>query len=96
MTPASSVVAWAEKQFPILKHAFSAMRLHRISLRVIADNVRAIRGYSACGFVEEGRERETVFIDGQWHEDILVGLLDAVKNRSNAARKTAERSEPAN
>ncbi|WP_437406761.1 GNAT family N-acetyltransferase [Sinorhizobium meliloti] len=37
-----------------LMHAFST-GLHRISLRVLASNTRAIACYRKCGFVEEGR-----------------------------------------
>jgi len=51
------------------------MSLHRVSLRVLAYNVRAIRCYSACGFVEEGREREAAFVGGEWHDDVMMGLL---------------------
>ena len=42
----------------VLDHAFGGLRLHRVGLRVISYNVRAIRAYRACGFTEEGRERE--------------------------------------
>ena len=59
----------------VLGHAFGALRLHRVSLRVIAYNTRAIRCYLACGFVEEGREREAAHVAGEWHDDIIMGVL---------------------
>ena len=59
-----------------LQHAFTAMNLHRISLRVIDYNERAVRCYKSVGFVEEGRERETAFIQGRWRDDLIMGLLD--------------------
>lgn len=59
-----------------LQHAFTTMNLHRISLRVIDYNERAIRCYRSVGFVEEGRERETAFIKGKWRNDLIMGLLD--------------------
>ncbi len=59
-----------------LQHAFTVMNLHRISLRVIDYNERAIRCYRSVGFVEEGRERETAFIKGKWRDDLIMGLLD--------------------
>ena len=59
----------------LLAHAFTAMALHRVSLRVLAYNVRAIRCYSACGFVQEGREREAALVDGERHDDIMMGIL---------------------
>lgn len=59
----------------VLGHAFGALQLHRISVRVLAYNHRAIRAYEKCGFVTEGRERETAFVDGHWHDDIMMGVL---------------------
>lgn len=50
--------------------------LHRISLRVLASNARAIACYRKCGFVEEGRERETAFVGGAWRDDLIMGILD--------------------
>lgn len=58
-----------------LDHAFGPLRLHRVALRVLASNQRAIRCYRACGFVEEGREREAAFVDGAWHDDLIMGVL---------------------
>jgi RimJ/RimL family protein N-acetyltransferase len=60
----------------VLAYAFGAIGLHRVGLRVLATNERAIRCYSACGFVEEGRERESARVDGAWQDDILMGILD--------------------
>jgi [ribosomal protein S5]-alanine N-acetyltransferase len=59
----------------VLTHAFGELGLHRVSLRVVAYNIRAIRCYSACGFVEEGREREAAHVAGEWHDDVIMGLL---------------------
>ncbi|MEM6610151.1 MAG: GNAT family protein [Pseudomonadota bacterium] len=59
----------------VLSHAFGTMGLHRIDLRVLAFNERAIRCYRACGFVEEGRERESARIGEVWHDDIIMGIL---------------------
>lgn len=56
-------------------HAFMEMKLHRIGIRVLAYNTRAIRAYEKCGFVVEGRERETAFVNGMWHDDLMMGLL---------------------
>lgn len=59
----------------LLKRAFTDIGLHRVGLRVVAYNTRAIRCYLACGFVEEGRERESAFVAGQWHDDVMMGVL---------------------
>ncbi|MDK1490369.1 GNAT family protein [Sinorhizobium sp. 7-81] len=57
------------------KHAFGSMGLHRIGVRVLSYNKRAIRAYEKSGFVVEGREREAAFVNGAWHDDVMMGLL---------------------
>lgn len=60
----------------VLEHAFLTMRLHRIGIRVLAYNKRAIRAYEKCGFIVEGCEREAALVNGTWHDDIMMGLLE--------------------
>jgi RimJ/RimL family protein N-acetyltransferase len=60
----------------VLDYAFNVLKLHRLSVRVLDYNVRAIRAYEKCGFVVEGREREAAFVDGNWHDDMMMSLLD--------------------
>lgn len=51
-------------------------RLHRISLSVIADNIRAIRVYEKVGFKQEGIRKEDYFgEDGRYHDVIEMGLI---------------------
>lgn len=59
----------------LLRHAFTELNLHRIGVRVLAYNERAIRAYQTCGFIDEGRERETAFVDGVWHDGLMMGIL---------------------
>jgi RimJ/RimL family protein N-acetyltransferase len=57
-----------------LGHGFSS-GLHRVGLRVLATNTRAISCYRKCGFVEEGRERESALVGGTWVDDVMMGIL---------------------
>jgi RimJ/RimL family protein N-acetyltransferase len=59
----------------VADHAFGAMGLHRLAVRVLAFNARAIRAYQKCGFRVEGLERGSALIDGAWHDDVIMGLL---------------------
>ena len=59
----------------IFPHAFGTMALHRLSLRVLAGNQRAIRCYQARGFVAEGRERQSARMGDEWHDDVIMGCL---------------------
>ncbi|MEZ5912114.1 MAG: GNAT family protein [Paracoccaceae bacterium] len=69
----------------LIAHAFGAMGLHRLGVRVLADNSRAIRAYQAVGFVIEGREREAALIDGAWQDDLIMGLLASDPGQGPAA-----------
>ena len=59
----------------VLTHAFATLGLHRVGLRVLADNSRAIRCYEKCGFRREGIERESARVGDEWLDDWLMGVL---------------------
>jgi RimJ/RimL family protein N-acetyltransferase len=65
-----------------LRYIFST-GLHRISARVMAGNHRAIACYRSCGFQVEGREREAVFVDGRWQDDLIMGVLEREFERTS-------------
>jgi RimJ/RimL family protein N-acetyltransferase len=60
----------------VLHHAFGPLGLHRVDLRVLSYNFRAIRCYEACGFVREGTERESALVGGEWHDDLIMAILE--------------------
>jgi hypothetical protein len=45
-------------------------------LRVLAFNRCAISCYRTCGFVEEGRKRDSALIGGEWRSDVLMSILE--------------------
>ena len=57
------------------RYAFEILDLHRVDLRVGAYNTRAVRCYEKCGFRHEGVERDSFFVDDQWHDDLLMAIL---------------------
>jgi RimJ/RimL family protein N-acetyltransferase len=73
----------------VAEFAFDTLGLHKLSMRVLAFNVRAIRAYERVGFVREGLERESALIGGTWHDDVIVGLLkrdfDALRGKTTQA-----------
>lgn len=60
----------------ILWYAFTSLELHRIDLRVLESNWRAIRAYEKCGFQHEGILRESARIEDQWESDVQMGILE--------------------
>jgi RimJ/RimL family protein N-acetyltransferase len=87
----------------MLDHAFGTLGLHRIALYVFEFNERAIRAYQRCGFVVEGRSRESIWRDGRWWDEMAMSVLESDwrKRREAAAHASkvgvsadgAERSE---
>lgn len=61
----------------LLGYAFRTLGLHRVWLRVLSDNTCAVHCYTRCGFKLEGTEREAVWMDGSWHDRLLMGNLEA-------------------
>ena len=59
----------------LLGWAFDDRNYERIWLTTWATNERAIRCYRALGFVEEARLRRHVFVDGQYVDELVMGLL---------------------
>ena len=61
----------------MLDHAFGTLGLHRIALFVFEFNERAVRAYQRCGFVVEGRARESIWRDGRWWDELAMSVLQS-------------------
>jgi [ribosomal protein S5]-alanine N-acetyltransferase len=59
-----------------LRYAFEVLQLHRVDLRVLSYNTRAIAAYEKCGFMREGVEREGALVEGEWHSDVMMSILE--------------------
>mgnify|MGYP000853344035 CR=1 FL=1 len=59
----------------LLDFAFKELNLHKVYLRVFSFNERAIKLYQNLGFDEEGKLKEQLYRDGNWHDIIFMGLL---------------------
>lgn len=59
----------------VLDHTFDTLDLHRVDLRMLAFNTAAVACYQRVGFQIEGRERESCYLDGHWHDDLIMGIL---------------------
>jgi len=65
----------------VIKFAFGFLKLHRLDLRVLTSNRHAIECYKSCGFVEEGIQRETLYLDGEWDSDLWMSILESEYNK---------------
>ncbi|MED4780463.1 GNAT family protein [Brevibacillus choshinensis] len=59
----------------LLRFLFNRLNLNRVQLDTWSGNARAIRAYEKCGFVVEGRLRQNEYVDGQYYDTIMMGLL---------------------
>ena len=57
-------------------HRPATLGLHRVDLRVLEFNRRAITAYEKCGFIQEGVEREGALIADEWRTDVMMSILE--------------------
>ncbi len=60
----------------MLRYCFEEEKLHRIYLRVLADNHQAIRSYEKAGFVKEACLRDDVRIEGTYRDIIWMAVVN--------------------
>lgn len=72
----------------MLRYCFEEQGLHRIFLRVFADNRQAVRSYEKAGFRREGLLRDDVRIDGKYRDILWMAAI-----RPEAEGEPEERAE---
>lgn len=60
----------------MVKYCFEVLKLHRLFLRVFADNEQAIRSYEKAGFVKEALLKDDVCIRGEYRDIVLMGQIN--------------------
>jgi RimJ/RimL family protein N-acetyltransferase len=59
----------------ILRYGFNELRMQKCNSACIAVNEGSIRLHQKLGFQQEGRIRRNIYLNGQFHDDLLWGLL---------------------
>lgn len=59
----------------LMRHGFETLNLRRISLQVFESNPRAVNVYERLGFIEEGRLRQSRFIQGRYEDTLIMAIL---------------------
>ena len=77
----------AEALPALVTYAFESLGLHRVEADVDPRNARSIRALERVGFTREGHQRERYYLQGEWQDAVLYGLLqrDWVARRVQSA-----------
>lgn len=60
----------------MLRYGFEELRLHKIMLRVLAENERAKHSYEKAGFRQEAYLKDEIFLDGTYRDVILMAAFE--------------------
>ncbi|MBR6666097.1 MAG: UDP-4-amino-4,6-dideoxy-N-acetyl-beta-L-altrosamine N-acetyltransferase [Lachnospiraceae bacterium] len=60
----------------MIRYSFEELKLHRLFLRVYAENLQAIRSYEKAGFVKEAFLHDDVFVNGKFRDIVLMGIIN--------------------
>jgi len=58
-----------------LDYAFNILNMHKVYLYVDAENHKALHIYKKLGFVQEGILRQQFFVEGAYHDSIIMGIF---------------------
>lgn len=56
-------------------YARDVLKLHKLMLRVFADNGAAVKSYQNAGFVQEARLKDEFFQDGKYRDMLLMAVI---------------------
>jgi diamine N-acetyltransferase len=58
-----------------MDYAFNILNMHKIYLYVDAENHKALHIYKELGFIQEGVLRQHFFVEGTYHDSIIMGIF---------------------
>ncbi len=58
----------------LLRYGFLERNYHKCNSACVEGNTASIRLHHALGFRDEGRQRETLFMNGRYYDELLFGL----------------------
>lgn len=58
-----------------VRFGLDVLKLHRISLRILGGNTASLRSCEKAGYITEGRFRDMVKLDGEFHDVIFMAVV---------------------
>jgi RimJ/RimL family protein N-acetyltransferase len=71
----------------LMNYGFKTLNLNRLELMVYDFNQRAIKCYEKLRFTREGLKRQAVFINGNYHDILIMGILQQEWKEKNDKKK---------
>ena len=65
----------ADVVLALCEYGFAVRGLHRLQVDTLASNTAMVRAASRAGFVREGMLRGAAWVDGEFADEVLLGLL---------------------
>jgi RimJ/RimL family protein N-acetyltransferase len=59
----------------LASYAFGSLRLHKLTAGCYASNTGSLRAFLKAGFVQEGLQKEQCFLENQWEDVALLGMI---------------------
>lgn len=60
----------------MIEYAFKFLGIHKLMLRVYADNERAIKSYEKAGFQKEAYLKDDVLVQGKYRDIVLMAVIN--------------------
>jgi RimJ/RimL family protein N-acetyltransferase len=71
------------------RYGFTVRGLHRLQVETLADNAAMIQAASRAGFMQEGRLRRSAWVNGDFADEVILGMLASEWNASGAGQAEA-------
>ncbi len=71
----------------MLREAFDAMKLHSVRVSCIRSDALTISALRDSGMIEEGVQRSSVYVKGNWEDRTLFGMVRSDWDKDEAARQ---------
>lgn len=59
-----------------LQFAFGQLKVHKVFARVFSDNQASLKSFIKGGFVKEAYLKDEVYINGQYRDIVLLGMIN--------------------
>lgn len=59
----------------LLRYAFNELNLNRVYATVVEHNISSMKLHAKCGYTIEGTLRNSVYKRGEFHNEVIMGIL---------------------